>query len=62
VVWNEVSVVSCPPCWLAVEQNTEPSLPTSLCWNHSAPVWSRKLRIWADMLPKRVGVPKIIAS
>jgi len=31
-------------------------------FHHSLPVWSRKLRIWAAMLPKRVGVPKMMAS
>ena len=29
---------------------------------NTLPVWSRKLRICAAMLPKRVGVPKMIAS
>ena len=44
------------------EANTLPTLPTSAPFSHSPPVWSRKLRICAAMLPKRVGVPKMIAS
>ncbi len=62
VVWNQVIVVSWPPCWVPVEAKTLPTLPTSAPFIHSPPVWSRKLRICAHMFPKRVGVPKRIAS
>jgi hypothetical protein len=62
VVWKLVSVVSCPPCCVAVLANTLPTLPMSLPPAHRPPVWSRKLRICAAMLPKRVGVPKMMAS
>ena len=62
VVWNEVMVVSWPPCWLAVLEKTLPTLPTRAPAQQSPPVWSRKLRICAAMLPKRVGVPKMMAS
>ena len=55
-------VVSCPPCWVPVQAKTLPTLPISAPLTQSPPVWSRKLRIWAHMLPKRVGVPKMIAS
>ena len=55
-------VVSLPPCWVALEANTLPTLPTSAPFIHSPPVWSQKLRICAVMLPKRVGVPTMIAS
>src|SRR6516165_4735857 len=55
-------VVSWPPCWVAVEVNTLPTLPSRPPLNQSWPVWSKKLRIWAHMLPKRVGVPKMMAS
>src|SRR5215469_13759678 len=55
-------VVSWPPCWLAVLVKTLPTFPTRAPRAHRPPVWSRKLRICAAMLPKRVGVPKIIAS
>ena len=55
-------VVSLPPCCVAVEANTLPTLPTSAPFIHSPPVWSQKLRICAAMLPKRVGVPTMIAS
>src|SRR5215831_2610189 len=37
-------------------------LPTSAPFIQRPPVWSRKLRIWAHILPKRVGVPKMMAS
>ena len=55
-------VLSWPPCCVAVEVNTEPTLPTSLPPAHRPPVWSRKFFICAAMLPKRVGVPKMMAS
>ncbi len=46
----------------ALEVKTLPTLPTRAFFAHKPPVWSRKLRIWAAMLPNRVGVPKITAS
>ena len=55
-------VVSWPPCWVAVLAKTLPTLPISAPFIQRPPVWSRKLRIWAAMLPKRVGVPKMMAS
>jgi hypothetical protein len=54
-LWKLVIVVSCPPCWLAVLVNTLPTLPASAPLIHNPLVWSRKLRICAHMLPKRVG-------
>ena len=62
VVWKLVIVVSWPPCCVAALAKTLPTLPISAPRIHSGPVWSRKLRICAAMLPKRVGVPKTIAS
>ena len=62
VVWNDVIVVSWPPCCVPVDANTLPILPTSAPFIHRPPVWSRNVRIWPAMLPKRVGVPKMIAS
>ncbi len=62
VLCKLVITVSCPPCWLAVLVNTLPTLPTSALLIHNPPVWSRKLRIRTQMLPKRVGGPKMIAS
>lgn len=61
-VWVDWIVVSCPPCWLPVEAKTLPTLPTNWSSNQSPPVWSRKFFIWDAMLPKRVGVPMMIAS
>ena len=62
-VWiNDISVVSWPPCWVAVEQKTPPGLPTSPPRIQIWPVESRNWRIWPHMLPKRVGVPKTMAS
>ena len=62
VVWNDVIVISCPPCWLWVQVKTLPTLPSSAFFAHSGPVWSRKLRICAHMLPNRVGAPKRMPS
>jgi hypothetical protein len=62
VVWKLKMVDSWPPCWVAELQNTLPTLPTSLPCAHSPPVASRNWRICPTMLPKRVGVPKTIAS
>ena len=55
-------VVSWPPCWVAVLAKTLPTLPISAPESQSFVVRSRKFRIWAHMLPKRVGVPKRMAS
>src|SRR6476659_4441112 len=55
-------VVSWPPCWVPVLANTLPTLPTSAPFIQRPPVWSRKLRICAHMLPKRVGVPRMMPS
>ncbi|SAJ32964.1 Uncharacterised protein [Enterobacter cloacae] len=57
----EVIVCSWPPP-VPVELNTLASLPYNAPEAQSPPVWSRKVRIWPDILPKRVGVPKIMAS
>ena len=46
----------------AVDVKTLPTLPTRPPLIQSPPVWSRKLRICAVMLPNRVPVPKMIAS
>ncbi len=54
-------VVSLPPP-VEVEVNTLPTLPISAPSTQSGPVWSRKLRICEVILPKRVGVPKMMAS
>ena len=54
-------VVSLPPP-VEVEVNTLPTLPISAPPTQSGPVWSRKLRICEVMLPKRVGVPKMMPS
>src|SRR6516162_29883 len=51
-------VVSLPPCWVAALANTLPTLPTSAPFIQRLPVRSRKFRICAHILPKRVGVPK----
>ena len=55
------SVASWPPCMLAVEQKRPTGLPIRAPFIHSPPVWSQKLRIWEHMLPKRVGVPTMMA-
>ena len=51
LVWMPISVVSCPPCWLAVEVNAAPTLPISLPCAHSPPVWSQKFAICDVMRP-----------
>ncbi|MOA44068.1 hypothetical protein D3C78_1662960 [compost metagenome] len=51
------SVVSCPPCRLAVEVNTPAGLPTRAPVSHRLLVPSRKYLSGAAMLPKRVGLP-----
>ena len=55
-------VVSWPPCWVALEANTLPTLPTRAPFIHRPPVWSQKLRIWRGHVAERVGVPTMIAS
>jgi hypothetical protein len=62
VVWKLKIVDSCPPCCVALEVKTLPTLPTKAPLAQSAPVWSRKFLICPHRLPKRVGVPKSIAS
>ena len=62
VVWKEVMVVSCPPCWVEVETKTAPGFPTKAPFAQSWPVLSRNWRIWPHMFPNRVGVPKRIPS
>ena len=62
VVWKERMVLSWPPCWVAVEVKTLPTLPIKAPLTHRPPVWSRKLRICAAIMPKRVGAPKMMAS
>ena len=61
VLTKLMMVLSLPPP-VPVLANTLPALPTNAPFAQRPPVWSRKLRIWAAMLPKRVGVPKRIAS
>ena len=51
------SVVSCPPCRLAVEVNTAAGLPMSAPDSHRSEVPSMKYLSGAAMLPKRVGLP-----
>ena len=46
-----MSVVSWPPCWLAVEVNAAPTLPISLPYAQSPPVWSQKFAICDDLRP-----------
>lgn len=62
VVWKERMVDSCPPCWVAEEVKTEPTLPARAPWAQREPVASRNWRIWPHMFPYRVGVPKMMAS
>ena len=62
MVWIAIRVVSCPPCWLAVEVNAAPTLPTSLPCAHSPPVVSQKLAICDAMQPYRVPTPTMMAS
>ena len=47
----ENSVVSCPPCWLAVEVKAPPTLPTSAPFAHSPPVVSQNAAICAGIRP-----------
>ncbi|MNP46088.1 hypothetical protein D3C76_1400600 [compost metagenome] len=54
-------MVSEPPP-VPVDVKTLATLPISAPFTQSPPVWSRKLRICAHMLPKRVGVPNRMAS
>jgi len=42
--------------------DTLPTLPISAPLTQSGPVWSRKFRICEVILPKRVGVPKMMPS
>lgn len=49
----ENSVVSLPPCCVAVETNAPPILPCSAPFAHNPPAWSRKLAIRDGMRPKR---------
>ena len=62
LVMMEKSVVSWPPCWVAVEVKAPPTLPFRAPLAHRPPAWSRKLAICEDMRPKRVPVPTITAS
>ena len=61
VVAKLMIVLSLPPP-VPVLVKSLPTLPTRAALLHRLPVWSRKLRICAVMLPKRVGLPKMIAS
>ena len=58
----EKSVVSCPPCWVAVEVKAPPILPISLPVTQSPPAWSQKAAIWLGIRPKRVGAPTMMPS
>src|SRR5215831_6230356 len=62
LVMMENSVVSWPPCWVAVELKAPPTLPCSRPLSQSPPAWSRKFAICEDIRPKRVPVPTMIAS
>ena len=53
----ETSVVSWPPCRLAVEVKTHAGLPASAPRCQRSEVPSRKCLSGAAMLPKRVGLP-----
>ena len=55
-------VLSWPPCWVALDVNTEPTLPMSAPVAHRPPVWSMNERIWLLTLPERGGAPKMMAS
>src|SRR2546428_50940 len=50
------SVVSCPPCRLAVEVNTQAGLPASVPRCQSSPVPSRKCLSGAALFPERRGL------
>ena len=58
----ENSVVSCPPCWVALEVKAPPILPLSAPLAHSPPAWSRKFAICDAIRPNRVPVPTMMAS
>lgn len=45
-----------------MDVNTLPTFLIEPRFIQMPPVWSRKFRIWAHMLPNRAGVPKMIAS
>jgi hypothetical protein len=55
-------VDSCPPCCVALEGEDAPHLANEGVSRPELPVWSRKFLICPHRLPKRVGVPKAIAS
>ena len=58
----ENSVISLPPCWVALEVKAPPTLPTSLPVAQRAPACSQKEPMAEGMRPKRVGAPTMIAS
>ena len=58
----ENSVVSCPPCWVAVEVKAPPTLPCRAPFIQRPPAWSRKFAICDDIRPNRVPVPTMMAS
>ena len=62
LVMIENSVVSWPPCCVAVEVNAPPTLPFRAPLAQRPPAWSRKLAICEAMRPKRVPVPTTMAS
>jgi hypothetical protein len=45
------SVVSWPPCWVAVDDMTLPTLPLKAPRAHKPPVWSRKFVICEAIRP-----------
>jgi hypothetical protein len=45
-----------PPCWVAVDVKTLPTLFTSPPFSHIWPVWSKKLGIWAHIYYQTVWV------
>ena len=61
-MYSETNVVSFPPCGPDVEVKAAAAFPFSLPWNHRPPRLSMNAFNSADVLPKRVGVPKIIPS
>jgi hypothetical protein len=51
MVWIAIKVVSCPPCWEAVEVKALPTLPIRAFRAQSPPVWSQNCAICAAMRP-----------
>ena len=58
----EKSVVSLPPCWLALEVKAPPDLAVQRAGRPEPAGLLEKLPIAEGMRPKRVGAPTMIAS